>query len=184
MKIKEVVARALMLAGRADAAHATEEDGALSGEAAEAQKTALYCVNAAEDELARFYFPLTYAEVLPSSGGKFAFSRFKYYPVRIISVKRNGREIAYTVNPADLAADADSVEVTYAYVPKKKGLSDDSEFGDMLGAEIPALGAAAEYCLINGEISLSSALEERYRLAIDKARIISDCPDIPPRRWV
>ena len=185
MLIKEVVARALMLAGRADAAQVVLNGENAEGEIGDAVKTALYCVNAAEDELARFYFPLEITETLRSGTKKFDYLRFTHFPVRIMSVAdKNGQEVDYTLNSTGVTAESEEIIITYRYAPEAAEIDGESAFGEKLGVEIPALGGAAEYCLINGEISLASALEERYRLAIDRARTQAKRGDIPPRRWV
>ena len=186
MLMKEIIVRALLFAGREDIAKTLSEDSSSQGEAAEAVETLLYCANAAEDELSRYWFPLEYAEVIRSDTHKFKYSDLAFPPLKILSVEdEKGNALEYEVAPDGFTAKATSVRVRYTHSPKKKELTDASEYGDRLGADIPALGAAAEYCLINGEMQLSEALENRYLAAVERARRLPKPGGyVPPRRWV
>lgn len=186
MTIRDILISALRRIGREDIADETERGGTPDGEAGDVVQTLLYCINATEDELARYYFPLKCTETLYSNEDKiFNFSEFLHTPVKIFGVKSGGREIEYELRTNCLAADAKSIEVTYGYAPAKKTLADNSEFGDIGDGNITALGAAAEYCLICGESALAEVWETRYREAIDRARKNCNwCAYIPPRRWI
>ena len=185
MAMKELIVRALYLAGRADAARALEDGGELPAEASEAVRTMLYCANAAEDELARYYFPLEYTETIRSSTGRYDFKKFRYSPVEILKVTdEKDNEITFGRFKDYISAGEAVITVTYRYAPDKKQITDGSEFESALGGEIPALGAAAEYCLINGESGLAEALEVRYRAALDRALKIPSGAVISPRRWL
>lgn len=186
MSIRDILYSALRRIGREDIAIDMEGGGEPEGEAAEVVQTLIYCINATEDELARYYFPLKCTETLYSSENKtFYFADFLHTPVRILEVKSCGRDISYELQTNCIAADAQKIEITYFYTPKKKTLEDESQFGETGDGYITALGAAAEYCLICGEASMAEVWETRYREAIDRARKKSDAGAyIPPRRWI
>lgn len=186
MLIQDILRGALIYLGKEDIADYIDDGGTPGGEDAEVVNTLMYCINAVEDELARYYFPLKYTEKLTSDGNNiFNFSSFSRTPVKILHVKSKGREIEYELQTNCLVAKAAEIEITYFYAPKRKLLDGRSEFGDMGDGKITALGAAAEYCLVCGEVSMAEVLETRYREAIDRARKNLDKGVyIPPRRWV
>ena len=181
MTIREIITFALRKIGREDIANAMGK-GNPAGEQGDVVDTLLYCVNATEDELARYYFPLVATETLSSANGRHSLSYFRHTPVRIVSVKSGGKECSYRLETDALIAPGGAIEVTYHYAPAKKTISGNSEFSD---GNMVALGAAAEYCLICGETSLAEVWETRYREAIDRAQSMnSKGAYVPPRRWV
>ena len=180
MSIKDVLVSALRRIGREELAADVEVGGEPTGENEEVVNILLYCINATEDELARYYFPLKSVERLFSIDKKFDFSLFSHTPVKILGVKSGGREIRFSLFPNYFETEAADIEVSYLYVPQKKGMNDESEFGNLT-----SLGAAAEYCLICGETSIAEVWESRYRAAIDRARHERrPAVYVPPRRWV
>ncbi|MDE6356834.1 MAG: hypothetical protein K2L67_06285 [Clostridia bacterium] len=186
MKIKEIVTTALNLLGRADVAKALENGEELLKEANCAAETVLYCVNAVLDELARYYFPLTFKETLYLTDGRVAFKDFSVRPVKLLKVTANGREIAFGATPQYLTADGAQIEVEYEYSPDKKPMDGDCDYaGVEVGARLIAAGAASEYCILNGEAGAAEYWEGEYRREIDRARAKFKKPlKIPPRRWV
>ena len=197
MAIRDILIRALRRIGREELALEVENGGNPAGEGAEVVSTVLYCINAVEDELARYYFPLKCTETLyAKEKNTFLFSKFSHLPVKIISVKAGGEDVEFELQPNCLIAGAREIEVAYNYVPYRKSIDEDSEFGDRFDTKIIELGAAAEYCIICGEAALAEVWETRYREAIDKSRQLYasgvTLPDeklerggyIPPRRWI
>lgn len=185
MKIGDVVLASLKKIGREDVAADLESGGEATGDDGEIVNTLLYCVNAVEDELARYYFPLTATEKLQSESGEYSFADFTYIPVKILSVKRDGKKVKFTLDTGKMITDCKEIEVEYGYAPKKKTMDDESAFGDELDVNIAACGAAAEFCLISGETSLAEVWETRYREGIERAqKLYKSRIYIPPRRWV
>lgn len=183
MKIKDIISETCELLARADVAEILRSGGSPEGEAKELCGELLYCVNAVEDELARNYFPLSASQSFTVAGGKINFSDFARTPVRILSVKDGGNPLGYSLHPQYIAVDAPRADVEYTYAPDKKTAEDDCEF-PRLPARLLSYGAAAEYCLIEGEISGAEAWESRYRAEIDAARAAHRPAFVPPRRWV
>ena len=185
MTIRDILIRALRRIGREELSDDLVTGGEPIGEGGEAITTMLYCINATEDELARYYFPLKCTETLRGKNKTFPFSDFSHTPVKIISVKSNGKEIEFELQPNLLIAAATNIEVTYNYVPGQKYMYDESEFGEIGGGKIIELGAAAEYCIIGGEAALAEVWETRYHEAIEKAQKLYGWSGyIPPRRWI
>ncbi len=186
MKVKDIIARALRITGRADVADALDSDAERTADGEEAVKTMLYCFNAVENELARSYFPLIYSEEVVAVSGRVSFADFTYCPVKITSVKSGGKPLKYTLNPQYISADAEAVSVEYWYTPAQKDIDGDSAYdGTEVGELLVAYGAASEYCLINGESAAAELWESKYREAIDGSRRTHRRKHyIPPRRWV
>ena len=158
----------------------------MTSEESETVETLLYCFNAVEDELARCYFSLTKKEVMASSVGEISFSNFSLSPIKILSVKSGEKEVEFTTDALSLNTVKGTVTVTYCYVPPKKTIDGESEYGEERVSErLIAVGAAAEYCLICGEVSSAQSWESVYRGEIDRLQRKSVSGiKIPPRRWV
>lgn len=185
MTIKEIVICAFKLLGREDIVSELEGEE-ISAENAEAVQTMLYCVNAVENELARYYFPKRITESLSSENGEYYFSRFAFRPVKIVSVKAGLCAVSYSRTPYLIKCGSKQIEVEYEYLPEKKELEENSFYNvNELSVELIASGAAAEYCLISGAVQLSKMWESKYRDEVDAARAKSRLAvNIPPRRWV
>ena len=186
MTVKDVIVYAFKLLGRDDVAANILNEAELDKESTEKKETLLYCYNAVEDELARYYFPLTETQRLSSNSGKYSFDDFKYRPIKILSVKADGKSVKFSVNTKYLACAEKDVTVEYRYAPDKKQLSNVSEYdGYAVNESLIAAGILAEYCLISGAVQASRSWESRYREQIDKAQKKNRTPlSVPPRRWV
>lgn len=181
MTQRQIIGVTLRLLGRTDVANIMDQSGVLNTENGEMVTTLIYCFNAVEDELARNYLPLKASEEMFSDSGDFMYKDFGHTPVTIKRVICGGEDIKFEVFPQFVRAGVNKATVVYDYAPKKKGLSDESDFG----YRIVSLGMAAEYCLINGEVEAAGLWEKKYREAIDAAQSrLPVCGNIPPRRWV
>lgn len=149
-------------------------------------QTLLYCVNAVEDELARYYFPLKKSEALQSATGEYPFESFEKRPLRILGVTADGKKTEFESLIGGIRCDKTEICVQYEYSPYKKDLDGESEYdGVTVGANLIAKGAASEFCLIRGETSCAELWESKYRQEIDLAQ--KSCKTgcaVPPRRWV
>lgn len=183
MKIKDIIIDACELIARYDVAEKLRAGASLEGEEKRLSDELLYCANAVEDELARNYFPLAESEKLTSDGGKISYSSFKRTPVKIKSVTRGERGVKYKLHPQYIEVSEPDATIEYYFAPSPKTLDSDSEFC-FLSPRLIAFGTAAEYCLIEGEISRAEDWESRYRAEIDAARAKTRPAFIPPRRWV
>lgn len=185
MTIREVMASALRFIGREDIAADVESGVSPGGEGNEVVKTMLYCVNATEAELARYYHPLIHTEILKDDSGYYFYYTFSYTPIKILSVKSGGAEVEYNTYQNHLFAKYPEIEITYMYEPKKQDIDGQSSFALFGDGRVTALGAASEYCLMCGETKMAEVWETRYRSAIERAKKDYRPPlYIPPRRWV
>lgn len=186
MTVKDVIVYAFKLLGREDAAENILNGEELDKDSGEKQETLLYCYNAVEDELARYYFPLTDTQQFASNSGVYGFDDFNFRPVKILSVKADGKPVKFKIHPKYFRCAEKSVEVEYQYAPDKKQLSDTSAYdGYAVGESLIAAGVLAEYCLISGAVQASKSWESKYREQIDKAQKKHRASiTIPPRRWV
>lgn len=186
MKVKDVIIGASRLAGREDVAEALESGGSLSAEGEETAKTLLYCFNAVEDELSRYYFPLKFVQELSSADGKYPYSDFLMRPVKILGVRHDGKKVEYERFATHLRCGYGRITVEYEYSPAKKSIGDDSSFKESaVSVYLASCGTAAEYCLICGEVQAAELWQSRYRSEIDRAqKKLAEPLCVPPRRWV
>ena len=176
----------MQLVGREDVAAVLKANKTPEGEGAEVVETLIYCFNAVEDELARFYFPLKTTQTLTASSKQFLYVLFAYQPVRILSVQSNGKDVEYELFPYYMQASESTITVKYEYSPKTKCILDTSAYNGMdVSERLVAYGTASEYCLINGEVQLANLFESKYREEIDRAQQKNaEGRLVPPRRWV
>ena len=185
MKVKDVIISALHMLGRNDIADALSNGNALDKEATDTVDTLLYCFNATEDEVARKYLPLKCTDTVISVDGKYKYSIFLHSPIKFTRVLVDGKDAEYETFPKYMLVNSNRITVEFEYAPSKKKIDDDSEYGAEVGETLLALGAAAEYCLINGEIEMAELWEAKYRKQIDLAQKSLPCGGtIPPRRWI
>ena len=200
MKVKDIILRALVFAGRDDVAKAIEdrevadgeeeaaEDGeeATFGEFNDEVRTALLCFNAVEDELARHYLPVKTTEKFFSGSGEIEFAKFSERPIKILSVKNAAGECAFETLPEKIKTCAGEVSIEYNFAPQPKGLDDESVYSEnQASVSLIAAGTASEFCLISGDAGAANVWETRYRREIDCVqREKFSGVKLPPRRWV
>ena len=185
MKVKDIIASALKLLGRADLVSALSSVSNADKEGQELINTLLYCFNAVEDELARHYIPLRAKEEMQSADTLFYFNSFGHNPVSIKRVTADGKKVKFAIFATYMQVDAKEITVEYEYAPERKELSGECDYGAEVGEYLIALGMAAEYSLINGEAEFASQWESKYRERLDKVqRTLPVCEKIPPRRWI
>jgi hypothetical protein len=151
MYVKDVLKTATLFLDRTDLYSVLVGNAEATEEQQYELDVLLCCYNAVEDELARTSFPLVKAEHHTVTDGKVEYGNFGNSPVRILSVKYKGRKVPCTLYTKYLNVDVPEVDITFAYAPTVKELSDTCEVsGEAQSVELPALGVAAEYCLISG----------------------------------
>lgn len=186
MKVKDIIVTTLKILGRGLLAEKLADYGELDAGERDTVNTLLHCFNAVEDEVARSYIPLCAEQTMKNPDGKFLFSRLEHTPVRITAVLSGGAAAAYKIFPDHIKTDATDITVEYDYAPPVKDIDGVSEYNCAVGGYLFACGAAAEYCLINGEIEAAEAWESKYRQEIERVqrKSVSSGGYIPPRRWV
>ncbi len=186
MKVKDVIVTTLKILGRNALAEKLSEEDELDDGERDTVNTLVHCFNAVEDEVARNYIPLSASQTMRSPDGRYAFSQFEHTPVKITGVTFDGAAASYKLFPEYLKADEKQITVEYDYAPPIKDIDGVSEFNCSVGVYLFACGAAAEYCLINGEIQAAEVWESKYRQEIEGVQRKSGTSGgyIPPRRWV
>ncbi|MCH5148894.1 MAG: hypothetical protein J1G05_06025 [Clostridiales bacterium] len=185
MKVKDIIIRALLFAGREDVVEAIDEDE-YNDEQFDALRTALLCFNAVEDELARCYLPLKKTEKFCSASGEIEFAGFSERPIKILSVKTPAGKCGFEVTPEKIKTRSGEVCIEYNFAPRPKDLGDESVYSETQASIVLiAAGTAAEFSLIYGDAGAANEWEARYRREIDsiQRKKLSDTK-IPPRRWV
>lgn len=190
MQVKQIVLNAMeyLKLDKAAKQLSEEVENSYSKETEQDIKTLLFCYNAVEDEIARGYFPLVKKEKMTSRDGKFYFTAFENTPLKILRALSCGTDIKFKLYATHMQLECAEAEIEYSYAPDKKTLNSVSEF-PAFGSSLIALGMAAEYCVINGEIEYAKFFESKYREEIERA--IKKLPlsefktgYIPPRRWI
>lgn len=189
MTVKSVICAALRIIGRADTADKVEVSGTLEGEEQEVVNTLLCCYNAVEDEIARRFVPLVFKQSQQAENGKYYYSALMEKPLKIRRVSAGGKKVDFKVYADYFETDARKIEVEYEYLPAAKNIGSQSAFGFGIDAYLLAAGAAAEYCLINGEVQAAELWEKRYREGIENICGVKEKPallqgGVPQRRWV
>lgn len=186
MEVKTVIASALTLLGRGELVSSLPDYSGLDKEARELIETLVYCYNAVEDELAHKYIPLSTKEKYETPQGKIPYGNFKYRPIKIKRVLKDGKAVKFaTYSEYVEVPAADVLELEYEYAPKNKDIYCVSDYGEDVGAHLIALGIASEYCIINGEAEASGQWEKKYRARLDAVQnALPACFHVPPRRWI
>lgn len=157
MKVYEVVNYALDLLG---------EDIVVDGESIlEGKiKTILKCVNIALDEIAQDYISPRKKEHFIVSSGMVKYSSLSERVLDIISVKKDNKKVSFKMNTSDMSIEGEgSMEIVYTYLPKAKNLKDDIVLSPKVTVKTLALGACAEYALIEGNYEQSVTFSDRFK---------------------
>ncbi|MDE5943749.1 MAG: hypothetical protein K2H30_06055 [Clostridia bacterium] len=186
MKVKDIIVTTLKILGRNSLAEKLAAGGELDGGEKDTVNTLVHCFNAVEDEVARSYIPLCAEQTVISYSGEFYYTLLEHTPVRINSVLSDGEAVSFKLYPEFIKADATKAVVQYDYAPAVKDIDGVSEFNCAVGVYLFACGAAAEFCLINGEIQAAEIWESKYRQEIEgvQRKSVTTGGYIPPRRWV
>ncbi|MBQ8684977.1 MAG: hypothetical protein IJ514_02250 [Clostridia bacterium] len=183
MTVVEIILAAATELGIADDVQAALEEGATAGEAD--AKNLLRCFNLVENELALDYLPLVAEESFKTDTGAVYFSEFSRSVSRILKVcDGSGNAVAFKIFPDYLKTQPDEVVVRYAYVPKEKGFTDESDFKAYASVRLFAYGIAAEYSLASGLFEEAAVWDKKYKEAITAAYRSHPCKAMASRRWV
>lgn len=177
MKVYEIVNYALNLLG---------EDVVLTGESIldGKTKTILKCVNIALDEIAQDYISPRKKEHITVLSGTVKYSSLSERVLDIISVKKDGRKITFNMNTSDLSVDGEgSMKIVYTYLPKAKELNDDIQLSPKITVKTLALGACAEYALIEGNYEQSVTFNDRFKNDLKCACRRDRLKNLTVNRW-
>ena len=157
----------------------------VSSEGEEDVNTLLRCFNMVENELALDYLPLMAEEDIVTETGAVYFSALENSPVRVVEVRDAlGGALAYRLFPEYLKTQAGTITVRYAYAPKEKALTDESDFKLFASVRLFAYGMASEYLTASGLFEEGAVWDKRYKDAIASAYRSKPARRIASRRWV
>lgn len=144
----------------------------------------LQCFNLVENELALDYIPLMKQEILAVSDGKISYDAFTSDVVRIVKVvDEHGESVPFKLFAAYMEVDAERVSVTYAYTPKPKTVTEESDFQAFVSERLFSYGMAAEYCMATGLYEEAVVWDKKYKEGIEAARRLARGGKIASRRW-
>ena len=182
ISVKEVMKTAAELIGADGLAKSVEEGGSSSEELS----LLLKCFNLVENEVALDYFPLKKQERFTPSAGKISYTKFAEAPVRILKLTgSSGNSLAFELffDRIDCKGYSREVEITYAFAPRVKALTDNSDFAGKISVRLLAFGVAAEYLLATNRYAEAAAFEKKYREALLAAANERRKLSIRARRW-
>lgn len=155
MKAYEVVNYALNMLGEGVVADAELES---------ISEVILKCVNIAIDEVAQDYISPKIKEYMVVNGGEIDYSALRERVLEIVSVKKDDTKINFKMNTTSFSVDTNGlVEIEYKYLPKSCGLNDDIMLSPKVTPKTLALGACAEYSLMQGDYEQSVTYSDRFK---------------------
>lgn len=182
MKVKDIILTAASELGIGE--EMTAYYNATSTEGAEEAKLLLQCFNLVENELALDYLPLYAEDELQTKTGKVDYALLDNAPVRILRVENEwGESVKFDLYADHLKTQPGLVKVRYTYTPKKKVISDSSDFTLQASERLIAYGIAAEYTLATGRFEDSAIWDKKYKAAINAAYTLQPGKRIRSRRW-
>jgi hypothetical protein len=130
-------------------------------------RTLIKCANVVYSEIASDYMRLPFKEEITAVEGRIVFTSFTRRVIDVVSVRKDGAVVPFTVYPDYLEVDADgALEIKYHYLPNELELDSDIAAGISLTIATFAAGIAGEYALINGMYEESVAYERKFKEGI------------------
>lgn len=161
MKLKEVIEICLTYLG--------DEDPTISSSTKTTAKIKLLvkCANIVMKEIASGYLPLTESKTCVVKDGEVEYSMLDHRVREILGVKSKGNEVAWEALPSKLKTDAEGeVEIKYCYLPSDVDLEGECDVNVRVSPVCLALGACAEYCLIDGAYEQAVMMNDKFMDAI------------------
>ena len=185
MKVKEVVLAAAKLLEMESDVIACIEEGDVRGE--EKAEKLLTCFNIVENDLALNYVPLLQERLFTVNGGAVEYKDFEQAPLRVISVSdAEGRSMPFQIFPTEIRVGENERKavISYAYLPKEKGILEDSDYQMGVSAALAAFGVAAEYCAMRGLYAEAAFWDKKYKESIAKSHALKRGSKMQSRKWV
>jgi hypothetical protein len=182
--VNDAILSAATELGIIDEVQAYLENGVEDGR--EITERLLYCFNTIENELALDYFPLKTEVEVETEMGVVHFSGLDKKVVRILKVEDEwGNDVPFKIFPEYIKTQiSGKVKMTYAYIPNKKELGEQSDFTLYASTRLFSYGMAAQYTLQNGSFEENAIWEKKYKDAIKRTYRLYEGKVIRSRRWV
>jgi hypothetical protein len=124
------------------------------------------------------YFPQTHIEEIFTESTKIFLSTLEKKPLEILSIKNNGKKVAFKTYPTFINLKTDLIdspqwlngksglklEIEYNFLPEF--IDDVTDIEINLPTKVFALSAASEYMFVNGLFSESAAFDMRFKEAV------------------
>ena len=182
MKVKDIILTAAEELGIG--AEMRAHYNATTSEGAEEARILLHCFNLVENELALDYLPLYAEDELETKTGMVDYALLENAAVRILRVENEwGESVKFDLYADHLKTQPGLIKIRYTYTPKKKAISDSSDFTLQASERLIAYGIAAEYTLATGRFEDSAIWDKKYKAAINAAYALRPARKIRSRRW-
>lgn len=180
MKLKEVVEIALTYLG--------DDDASVSAQTAKHPKNQLLikCANLMLKEIATDYMPLVESETIALKDGKFDYDLFAHRVLEILKIVdvTSGTSVKFEQKPSFCVVfSKGNVEVRYSYLPEDISVEDECVMSSKITSKTLALGAASEYCLIEGMYEQSALFGDKFREEMKNICRRNNEIRVKPRVW-
>lgn len=182
MTVKEILASAAGMLGRADVADFLENGVGSDVKALESERDVLLrCYNSVEREMACDYRPLRFTESI-ASNGFVGYSALSKRPVEVEKVIQSGVQVPFIACTEGVKTPQGVVEIAYRYVPERKAADDESDYTERESRAL-ASGVACEYSLACGLYEQALTWDARYKAAL-AALCRGRGMTLKMRRWI
>lgn len=114
-------------------------------------------------------------------------SALKEYPYEIVSVEgADGFPVRFNIKDGKIALENNgTVVVFYRYIPKKKGLEDEADYGELsrITPRTLALGTAREFLFNCGAYTYAAEVDAKFKQALNACLKPRGRRVIPQRSW-
>ena len=147
----------------------------------------LLAVNMVNSGIASSYIELmSTKELMPDSNNKIQFEKIDNKGViEVTKVKdKSGRKIGFKVMPGGVILEENCLcEIDYSYFPSPVGFEDKIDYYSKINKYIFAMGVAAEYLYLKGNIDDAYTWDKRFKNYIMNLNRQRRNITIPERRW-
>lgn len=125
------------------------------------------CGNMIYQEIVEQYMPLKIKETLKFKDGVLLYSDFSENVKDILSIRKNGENLNFTLYPSYVYCDLDgTAEVKYIFHPKEAELTDELVLLPQFTPNIIAMGVASEFFYRSGLLDEAIFYKNRYDNAV------------------
>lgn len=152
------------------------------------QELMLYCVNEVIADLSCNYFPQVIEEEVEMKNNSIYYEDFKKPIVRIYAVKDNEEKTLSFQKFSDhlrVYSNLEKVIIRYSIMPKKI-IDLTAEISDVnveITEQMMALGVATEFCLCRGKLTQATIFDQKFKDAIEFAKMPKKYMHLKKRKW-
>lgn len=141
------------------------------------------CCDYVLNELSTQHEDLLTTETVATSDKKLLFSRFTEKVVHVLSVKKDGRKVGFTLYPAHIKVGRDGeYDVTYTFAISAPLINEWLKLPPKYTEEILSLGVGAEYLYRTGYERDAAMFSDRYYTALKNLSAVKRNVVLPARR--